>query len=100
MERLLQGLRANYDMVIIDTPPMMAVADAAMIANMVDTSIYVVRWVETPREVVLQGLKQLTGFGIKLAGIVMTQVNLQEQAQFSYGDYGYYYGRYKDYYNN
>jgi succinoglycan biosynthesis transport protein ExoP len=100
MQRLLDTLRPQYDVIIIDTPPVMAVADAAMVAAMADTSLYLVRWASTPREVVLQGVKHLAGFHVKLAGIVLTQVDLEQQQGYGYGDYGYYYGRYKDYYTN
>lgn len=100
MERLITGLRASYDIIIIDTPPVMAVADAAMVAKVVDTSLYLVRWATTPREVVLQGLKTMRGFNVRLAGVVLTQVDLEQQAQYGYGDYGTYYGRYKEYYTN
>lgn len=100
MERLLESLRPNYDLILIDTPPVMAVADAAMVAKVADTSLYLVRWATTPREVVLQGLKLLRSFNIRLAGVVLTQVDLDQQAQYGYGDYGTYYGRYKEYYTN
>jgi len=100
MQRLLDSLRPQYDMIIIDTPPVMAVADAAMVAAMADTSLYLVRWASTPREVVLQGVKHLASFHVKLAGVVLTQVDLEQQQGYGYGDYGYYYGRYKDYYTN
>jgi capsular exopolysaccharide synthesis family protein len=100
MEKLLATLREKYDMVIIDTPPVMAVADAALIGQKVDTTVYVVRWSATPREVVSEGLKQLAKFNIKIAGIVLSQVDLQDKRQYGYDDYSYYYGQYKNYYTN
>lgn len=100
MERLLQNLRTSYDLIIIDTPPVMAVADAAMVAKVADTCIYLVRWASTPREMVLNGLKQLRSFNVKIAGTVLTQVDLEQQSQYGYGDYGTYYGQYKEYYTN
>jgi succinoglycan biosynthesis transport protein ExoP len=100
MERLLTAARQNYDTIIIDTPPVSAVADAAVVAKLADTTVYIVRWVSTPREVVAEGIRQLQNFNVKLAGVVLTQVDLNEQKQYGYGDYGYYYGKYKDYYTN
>lgn len=100
MERLLTGLRSQYDIILIDTPPVMAVSDAAMVAKVADTTLYLVRWATTPREVVLQGIKQIRNFNVRLAGVVLTQVDLEQQAQYGYGDYGTYYGRYKEYYTN
>lgn len=100
MEKLIATLREKYDMVIIDTPPVMAVADAALIGQKVDTTVYVVRWSTTPREVVAEGLRQLAKFNIKIAGLVLTQVDLQDKRQYGYDDYSYYYGQYKNYYTN
>ena len=100
MEKLLATLRQQYELVIIDTPPIMAVADAALIGQKVDTTVYVARWSSTPREVIGNGLKQLMKYNIKLAGMVLSQVDLQSRKQYGYDDYNYYYGQYKSYYTN
>jgi succinoglycan biosynthesis transport protein ExoP len=100
MEKLLAGVRQDYDMVIIDTPPVMAVSDSALASKLADCTVYVVRWASTPREVVSESLKQFANYNIKLTGVVLTQVDLQQQKQYGYGDYGYYYGHYKNYYAN
>ncbi|NDE89795.1 MAG: polysaccharide biosynthesis tyrosine autokinase [Alphaproteobacteria bacterium] len=98
MERLLAIAREQYDLVIIDTPPVIAVADSVVVTKLVDTTVYLVRWATTPREVIAQGIKRLTDCNAKIAGVVLNQVNLEEQKK--YGDYGYYYDKYKDYYTN
>ncbi len=100
MERLLAVARERYDIVVVDTPPVIAVSDSAVVSKLVDTTVYLVRWTSTPREVVMQGIKRLTDYNVKVAGVVLNQVNLEEQKQYGYGDYGYYYGKYKDYYTN
>jgi len=100
MEKLLATLKAQYELVIIDTPPIMAVVDAALIAQKVDTTVYVARWTTTPREVIGNGLKQLAKFNVRLAGLVLSQVDLQSRKQYGYDDYSYYYGQYRNYYTN
>ena len=100
MVRLLATAKEQYDIVIIDTPPVIAVSDSAVVSKLVDTTLYIVRWASTPREVVKQGVKRLTDYNVKIAGLVLNQVNLEEQKQYGYGDYGYYYSKYKDYYTN
>ncbi|HLW28098.1 MAG TPA: protein tyrosine kinase, partial [Kiloniellales bacterium] len=85
-------------LVIVDTPPVMAVSDAAVLAKIVDATVFVVRWAETPRETVKTALHQLGNMDVKVTGLVMSQVDLKRQAAYGYGDYGYYYGRYKEYY--
>jgi capsular exopolysaccharide synthesis family protein len=100
MEKLLTSVREKYDLVIVDTPPVIAINDAALVGRMADATVYIVRWASTPREVVGEGLKQLAKFNIKLAGVVLTQVDLQNQKRYGYDDYGYYHGQYKNYYAN
>lgn len=97
MHKMLQDAAQHYDLVIVDTPPIMAVSDAAMAARSVDSIIFLVRWATTPRDTAVQALKQLHSFGIKMAGVVLTQVNLVEHAK--YGG-GYYHHNYNDYYAN
>jgi capsular exopolysaccharide synthesis family protein len=87
MQKLVQEAAENYDLVIVDTPPILAVTDAAMIARVVDTTLMVVRWGETPRESVVQAVKRLASYGCKIAGIVMAQVDLDQQAQYGDGSY-------------
>ncbi len=98
MAGLLRDLAKVYDLVIIDTPPVMGVADAWSLARSVDALIYVVRWSETPREMVRSALNQMRNLDIRISGIVMTQVDVRQQARYGYGGYGYYYGKYKKYY--
>ncbi|HEU0117046.1 MAG TPA: CpsD/CapB family tyrosine-protein kinase, partial [Alphaproteobacteria bacterium] len=100
MEKLIADLRKKYDMVIIDTPPIMTVTDAAMIGQKSDTTVYVARWSSTAQEVVGEGLKKLTKFNIKLAGLILTQVDLTDHRQYGYDDYSHYYGKYQSYYSN
>ena len=100
IEALIAKARPLYDWIILDTPPVLAVADVAVMADASDVALYLVQWAETPREVVSHGLRQLSEFKIKLAGTVLTQVDLDKQARYGYGDYGYYYGHYKKYYTN
>ncbi|MDD3288755.1 MAG: polysaccharide biosynthesis tyrosine autokinase [Alphaproteobacteria bacterium] len=97
MQKMVHEVGEQYDLVIIDTPPILAVSDAAMVSQAVDTTLYMVRWGETPRDTVVQALKQLKSFNCRIAGAVMTQVNLSELA--GYGD-GYYHYRYNEYYTD
>jgi capsular exopolysaccharide synthesis family protein len=90
-------LSGKYDLVIIDTPPILAVTDAAMVARVVDTSLFIVKWAATSRDTVTQAMHQLRGLRCRIAGTVLNQVNMNELA--SYGD-GYYNHRYNEYYTD
>jgi polysaccharide biosynthesis transport protein len=97
MKKMLNELAPKYDLVIIDTPPIMAVSDAAMVARAVDSTLFLVKWASTPRDTAAQALKQLNTFGCKVAGVVMSQVDTAEHAK--YGE-GYYHQNYAEYYSN
>jgi capsular exopolysaccharide synthesis family protein len=100
MEKLIHEMRKHYDMIIIDTPPIMTVTDAALVGQKADTTVYIARWSSTAHEVIGEGIKKLQKFNIKLAGLVLTQVDLTDHRQYGYDDYSHYYGKYESYYTN
>ncbi len=97
-EKLIEVLSSNYDMVILDAPPTLIVADARILSKLVDTIIYAVRWDKTPRGAVLEGLKEMRSVDAPIAGVVMTMVNEARASKYAYDGYNYYKGKYRDYY--
>lgn len=95
---LVRALSEAYDLVILDTPPVLVVTDARIISRLADAVIYAVRWDKTPRGAVIEGLRELESVNAPIAGLAMTMVNESRAAKYSYDGYGYYKGRYKDYY--
>ncbi len=104
MGNVLEALKAKFDLIIFDTPPVLAVSDARVLASLVDKTLFVVAWDKTPRKVVRAGLEQLLKSEANLAGIVLQQVDLQQYGSYSYsyGGSGYYYhySKYGEYYSN
>jgi succinoglycan biosynthesis transport protein ExoP len=90
----------SYDLVVLDAPPIMALADAIVLSHAADATILLSRWEKTPRNVVKEALKRLNSSNINVAGVVLSRVDLDKQSRYSYGDAGYYYGKYKDYYTS
>jgi polysaccharide biosynthesis transport protein len=94
MAALLAAARARYDLVVLDTPPVLPVADALVLAPQVDTTLMVVRWEKTPRPAVQDALRRLRGSRARIMGTVMTLVDLRTAAgaggrmsyAFSYDD--------------
>jgi succinoglycan biosynthesis transport protein ExoP len=101
MEEIVTMLKSVYDLIIIDTPPVMAVADARIIGRVVDKTLFVVRWDKTPRKVAKAAMEQLNRANVDIAGVVLQQVDLDRYGRMGYGDSGYYYhyGRYGKYYS-
>jgi len=100
MQALLARLRDVYELIIIDTPPIMGVSDAWTLARHVDSVIFLVQWAETPRDTVQSALRQMGLLNIRPSGIVLSMVNMRRQKQYGSGGYGYYYGKYKNYYHD
>lgn len=100
MKRIIETLRSRFDYVIVDAPPVMAVADARQISQFVETTIFVIRWNKTPVKVARAALKQLDAVQANIAGIVLQSVDLKRYSRIGYGDSGYYYhyGKYGSYY--
>jgi len=99
MRRFLAENREAYDVVLLDSPPVLAVSDAWLLARLVDTVVYVIRWGETPREIVDNGLKRLREDAQCTPAALLTMVNTRTHAKYGYGDSGYYYGKYGKYYH-
>jgi Mrp family chromosome partitioning ATPase/uncharacterized protein involved in exopolysaccharide biosynthesis len=68
---LLDEVRSNYDVIIIDTPPVLVSADAAILAPAVDDVILVVRAGQTDREAAERAYQQLAAAGASLLGVVL-----------------------------
>lgn len=99
MREMLDEWRKTYDLIVIDSPPVMAVSDAITISSLCDTMLYMVRWGTTPRALAANALKMLRACHVHLTGVVVTRVDLNKQQTYSHGEYGYYHGKYKGYYS-
>lgn len=96
--RFMEQLRADYEVIIIDTAPVLAVVDVRNMLSSIDSLALMARWRATPIKAIRAALHQIETVGGKVAGVAMTMVNLKTQAQSGYGDASYYYNEIKDYY--
>lgn len=95
MERLrplLRTLAKHYDLVIVDSLPVLTGSEALSIATLVDRVVFVVRWGRTPRQVVLDGLQQIGDVHGKLAGVVLSQVDPKRYRRYGVGPIAHPYG--------
>lgn len=86
---LFNKLLERYDRVILDSPPVGAVADAVVLATQVDGVVVVVKSNHTHREVARRTVQALRDVNARIFGAVLNDVNLERSA---YGDYYYAYG--------
>jgi len=87
--KLLESVSARYDLVIIDTPPILAVTDAAVIAHHAGTSLLVTRFgMNQAREVEL-AKKRFEQNNVRLKGAIFNAVERRATGYYSYGYYQY-----------
>ena len=87
LPRLLRHLRECYDCVVIDSPPLLSVTEARLLAAMVDKVVFVVKWGSTRRDDAQDAINLLRNSGLPraaLAGVVMTQADPKKQARYRY----------------
>jgi capsular exopolysaccharide synthesis family protein len=91
MRRLLDEARAQYDVVLIDAPPLLPVTDAALLAAESDGALLVVKHNSTTRDQVASAVSRIEAVGARLLGTIVTMSPQSKRAASGYG-YGYGYG--------
>ena len=84
-EDLIARLRERYDRIIIDTPPVAASADTAILSVIADVTILVVRWRATTYSAVAEALHQMALYSLPVAGIVLNQLDPRATARYAPG---------------
>jgi len=98
-QEMVRQLAGQFDQVILDSPPLLAVTDARIVAERADAILLVVEWRGTPREIVRQALSTLGNAHGKLAGLVLNKVDFSKMGRYGYGyGYGHTYRGYGRYY--
>jgi capsular exopolysaccharide synthesis family protein len=94
MQEFIKEVKSRYDFVFFDSPPIMGVSDASILASEVDMSILVVQYRKYPQAINLRAKQMVEKVGGTLLGVVLNNINI---SQDSY--YYYYSGYYYDYYS-
>jgi succinoglycan biosynthesis transport protein ExoP len=91
MRALLQEAAKEYDFVILDSPPLLNVADTRILASVVDATILVVKGGDTPRQVVQYAQSQARAAGANLMGVVLNNLKIRSNGDsyyaYSHGGY-------------
>lgn len=90
-KKIIAELRANFDYVIIDSSPLLAVTDAAIIAANADGALIMAKYGQTKREQLAHAVGNLRDVGAPLLGAVLTMIPTRRGGAYKYA-YGYYYG--------
>jgi len=100
MAELLASLRGDYDHIVLDGPPLLAVSDARTLATLADAVVMVARWGATPRNAVRAGLDLLVRDKAPVVGLVLSMVDTGARRAISGSDPSYYYEHYRRYYQD
>lgn len=92
----MEEMRARYDIILIDTPPVLLVPDARIIAHVSDAILFSVNWDKTSRAQVREAVRQFEIAGRAITGLVLGQIDPKGMKRYGYGDR---YGAYADYGN-
>jgi receptor protein-tyrosine kinase len=93
MRQLIKDAKEIYDVVIIDAPPMLPVADASIIVKEVDGAVLLARYGSTSREQLRLAIARIHGVGGRLLGVVLNRTPRRFDQTYGYG-FGYGHGYY------
>ena len=93
----IERYKRDYGLVIIDTPPLSAMAESALLAAVADATIVLARVNRTPRSLLARVVRQIDEVGGRLAGVVVTFAQLDSRRGLLPGDFGYYFAENKTY---
>jgi succinoglycan biosynthesis transport protein ExoP len=100
MVNMLDELKAHFDYIVLDLPPLGPVVDARAISPMLDASLAVIEWGRTSRRVVRTTFAVQPELMQKCIGVVLNKVDTEKLKLYrSYGSGEYYYNRYSAYYH-
>ena len=91
MVDIFEELKQHFDYVLVDTPPVMPVTDAAVVSGKVDGTILVIASGEVSPSIAVEAKKRLEQAGAHMLGVVLNKVDVASTGHYGYGYY-YYYG--------
>jgi capsular exopolysaccharide synthesis family protein len=94
MRDIVRALKTRYDWVLIDTPPVLAMADTPVLCPFVDGIILVVASEASTRPAIQRAIDQLSGVGGTITGAVLNKVDLKRNSYYYSQHYGEYYRSY------
>jgi protein-tyrosine kinase len=92
---LIKDVRKEYDVILIDTPPVLVVSDALALNKAVDGVVLIVAANETKKKALMNAKKSLDQVGANILGVLMTKVDLRKGKYYNYAYDSYYTGNKK-----
>jgi len=83
---LMNTLKKTYSLIVIDSPPLLAMVDGLVLGTVADQTVFVCRWKHSSRQAVMASLERMRRFGTNVAGVVVSMVEPEATLDFI-GDY-------------
>ena len=96
MKELVQELKRRYDFVFFDSPPLLGVSDASILASEMDMVLQVIQYRRYPQPMTLRAKQMVLKVGGNLVGIVLNNINMSQDENYYYYSGYYEYGTRKD----
>jgi succinoglycan biosynthesis transport protein ExoP len=84
MSELIADVKNRFDLVLIDSPPILGVSDAAVLASEVDLTMVVIQHRKLPRSMLLRVKQCVENVGGNLLGVVLNNVDVRSDSQYQY----------------
>lgn len=84
MSELIQDVKQRFDLVLIDSPPILGVSDASVLASEVDLTMIVVQHRKLPRNMLQRVKTTVEGVGGHVIGVVLNNVDVRSDSQYQY----------------
>jgi ATPases involved in chromosome partitioning len=84
MSELIQDVKQRFDLVLVDSPPILGVSDAAVLASEVDLTMIVIQHRKLPRNMLLRVKSAVDNVGGHVIGVVLNNVDVRSDSQYQY----------------
>jgi polysaccharide biosynthesis transport protein len=84
MSELIADVKSRFDLVLIDSPPILGVSDASVLSNVADMTMLVVQHRKLPRHMLLRVKQTVENVGGKVLGVVLNNVDIRSDSQYAY----------------
>jgi capsular exopolysaccharide synthesis family protein len=96
MKEFIKAVKERYDFVFFDSPPIMGVSDASILASEVDMSLLVIQYRKYPQAMTIRAKQMVEKVGGLMLGVVLNNINISQDSYYYYYS-GYYYDYYSKY---
>ncbi len=84
MSELIQDVKQRFDLVLVDSPPILGVSDASVLASEVDLTMIVVQHRKLPRNMLMRVKQAVENVGGHVIGVVLNNVDVRSDSQYQY----------------